>query len=230
VRVSGILMALSQSHGIKGMINEELQEMNSAKPKRDLLLKKSQMTTEQVHIMQKDTPYHNTQCLTCSVVCHEKCGLNYTAVPGHDIFQGCACMQGDRCGKCNHDYTTHAHAKFIYDRQIIKKPLINEEESRQLKSMTNEMDMKKFLIEKLQGKLNFIDNQIDDFRNDLKAALRELKDLCPHYDYKLELRCAIELLKEAKRVGNTQYSENSLQELEDHFKGLIDEFDRVQTV
>ncbi len=57
--------------------------------------------------------------------------------------------------------------------------------------MTDAVQMQKFIIQKLEQKSNDIVQQAKELRDDLRNALRELKYLCPHYDYKMELRCAI---------------------------------------
>jgi hypothetical protein len=97
VRVSGILCAIHQSRAIEHRIKYELQQVNSTKPEHDQLLQKAEMMTEQVEVSQEDTHYHNTQCLTCAIICHESCNLAWTSIPGHNIFHGCACMENDRC-------------------------------------------------------------------------------------------------------------------------------------
>jgi len=71
VRVSGILCAMNQSRAIQHRIKYELQQVNSTKPEHDQLVQKAEMMTEQVEVSQEDTHYHNTQCLTCAIICHE---------------------------------------------------------------------------------------------------------------------------------------------------------------
>ncbi len=226
--MSGILEAIHQSNSIKIDIKDKLNNLNCIEPKRDELLAKAKMTTHQLKITEQHTPYHNTHCLTCPKVCHENCNLQFTAVPWHDIFRDCDCMNKGECIACSHDHTTHAHAKFIYNRQIISKPLITEDERSQLNSMNDAADMQKYMIKKLQQTLDDNTRQINELRHELKTTLCELKDLCSHYDYKMELRCAIELLKEAKLVESAHYNKNELQNLEDYFNQLIKDFDQAQ--
>lgn len=63
------------------------------------------------------TPYHNTLCLQCNIVCHERCSLTETLQTGERVLRRCSVMSNGKCtvcpGKCSYD--THYH-----DRRLIK--------------------------------------------------------------------------------------------------------------
>jgi hypothetical protein len=63
------------------------------------------------------TSYHNTICLKCNTVCHERCSLTETTRVGERVFRRCTVIVNGRCtvcpSKCSYD--THYH-----DRRLIK--------------------------------------------------------------------------------------------------------------
>lgn len=228
VKVSGILKSMCESSSIKLDLEQKMHDLRSPTLIRDLLLQKAQLTTNRLEIEQISTPYHNTQCLTCSVTCHENCQLSFTPQPGHDIFEGCACMNDGKCSGCTHDYKTHAHINFIYKRKIVSEPLITDAELEELKSLETTVAMQKFILDKHQMKLTVGNHQAQQLTQDLRNALRELNALCPYYDYRMELKCALELLKEAKRVNTGRYDREEVERLEEHFRRLLVDFNQAE--
>ena len=63
------------------------------------------------------TSYHNTICLKCNTVCHERCSLTETTRVGERVFRRCTVINNGRCtvcpGKCSYDMHYH-------DRRLIK--------------------------------------------------------------------------------------------------------------
>ncbi|CAF0898755.1 unnamed protein product [Rotaria sordida] len=63
------------------------------------------------------TSYHNTICLKCNTVCHERCSLTETTRVGERVFRRCTVIVNGRCtvcaGKCSYDIHYH-------DRRLIK--------------------------------------------------------------------------------------------------------------
>lgn len=63
------------------------------------------------------TSYHNTICLKCNTVCHERCSLTETTRVGERVFRRCTVINNGRCtvcpGKCSYDLHYH-------DRRLIK--------------------------------------------------------------------------------------------------------------
>ena len=63
------------------------------------------------------TSYHNTICLKCNTVCHERCSLTETTRVGERVFRRCTVISNGRCtvcpGKCFYDIHYH-------DRRLIK--------------------------------------------------------------------------------------------------------------
>ena len=229
VKVSGILKAIADSNDIQGSIKQEMSDLiNNVTHTLELLRKKADMMTETVKIDSRNTQYHNTQCLTCASICHENCSLTYTTSIGHNIFQGCACMNGNICTDCKHDYTTHVHVKFILERKVIKTSLLSPDERRKLDSITSVEQQKHILIKKREDRLTENTNQVLQLKNDLEATLQQLKILCPHFDYKMELRFAIKLLEEEELVCGKNNNPTDLKALKDSFQSLIEQFDKAQ--
>ncbi|CAF2780569.1 unnamed protein product [Rotaria sp. Silwood2] len=185
------------------------------------------MTTQTVEVEHVETPYHNTQCLSCPRVCHENCGLDYTINIGDNIFRGCACMNGDYCRDCTHHYSKHVHVKFKYVSKTTTVPLLTDEEKKEMDSMTDTESQKQALITKMNDKITSIENSVKVFKNELTKALKQLKDLCPYYDYKLELNCAVKLLEDEELIGSKHHDPVELKTLKTYFTELMQQFDQA---
>ncbi|CAF1244189.1 unnamed protein product [Rotaria sp. Silwood1] len=63
------------------------------------------------------TPYHNTICLQCNIVCHERCSLTETTQIGEHVFRHCTAMKNGRCTVCPDRCSCDMH---YHDRRLIK--------------------------------------------------------------------------------------------------------------
>lgn len=75
----------------------------------------------------KTTSYHNTNCRRCLTTCHENCGLNFTNVQGHIIFDGCASLAplNGICKVCGCNRTCHVHDHMLYFEESVWKTIAN---------------------------------------------------------------------------------------------------------
>ena len=64
------------------------------------------------------TSYHNTICLKCNVVCHERCSLNEVEQIGNETFRHCEIMNNGRCTVCPSQCSAQMH---YHDRRLIKQ-------------------------------------------------------------------------------------------------------------
>lgn len=207
---------------MKEQLKSEMQELqNTSEPSLELLRRKANMTTESLKPIQRSTPYYNTQCLTCANVCYENCCLSDRIQVGHVIFRGCDREKDNTCTKCHHSYTTHVHVNCIYDRQATRESLLTDAECQKLNAVTSAEQQKQVIVDKLNQRLKEKSEQIEAFKNDLQTTLQELKALCPHYDYLVELQCAIKLLEEAKLVNDRRINPEELKDLITYFENLI---------
>lgn len=228
VKVSSILRAIQEANDIKTHLQREVSDLqNNIKPTLDLLQRKAAMKAERVEITQRDTPYHNTQCLQCAAICHQNCQLDLTIKVGDNIFRGCQIMKNDVCTNCKHGYREHVHVKFIFERNVIEESLLSWSEQRELRQASNVERQKQIIIRQFSCRIQDIERNVLTFKNDLATALRQLKQLCPHYDYKMELNCAIKLLEEEELVGSKTHDPKELQSLKTYFTDLIEKFDQA---
>jgi hypothetical protein len=63
------------------------------------------------------TPYHNTICLQCNIVCHERCSLAETTKIGENVFRHCTVMDSGQCTVCFRKCSCDMH---YHDRRLIR--------------------------------------------------------------------------------------------------------------
>ena len=100
------LIALEQASQI---YSENLEKYSSENPTQTKTIEVNEIII---------TPYYNTICLNCNIVCHEQCTLSETEQAGEDVFRHCTVMDKGRCTICPErcSYEMHYH-----DRRLIKR-------------------------------------------------------------------------------------------------------------
>jgi hypothetical protein len=136
-------------------------------------------------------------------------------------------MSNDVCVDCKHGYQEHIHVKFIFERKVIEESLLSSDEQAELSQISDVESQKQTIIRRLSDRVDNIQANVLCFKNELATALRELKQLFPHYDYKMELNCAIKLLEEEELVGSKAHDPKELQSLKTYFIDLIEKFDQA---
>ncbi|CAF2727785.1 unnamed protein product [Rotaria sp. Silwood2] len=99
------LFALEQASNIYSENIEKYTIENDTQPQTILV---NEITT---------TPYHNTICLQCNIVCHERCSLNEATKVGEHVFRHCKAMDNGRCTVCPGRCSCEMH---YHDRRLIK--------------------------------------------------------------------------------------------------------------
>jgi len=175
------------------------------------------------------TTYHSTTCLSESCIgnfiCHEDCSLDYTKYKGDEIFKSCACMESatKTCSKCHHEFSSHIHIKEIYKKTIDEKPLLSDEEFQELHKLSEIKVIKKSIIDKINIEIREKEKSITENQIELKKYLDKLTILCPHFNYKIEIDAAIEVLLEAKKVSTDP---QLIQTTIDSFKKQLEDYNK----
>ncbi|CAF0720568.1 unnamed protein product [Adineta ricciae] len=133
------------------------------------------------------TPYHNTLCLQCNTVCHERCSLMETTQIGANAFRRCTVMNSGRCTRCVGHCSSDMH---YHDCRLIKPvsrtlkytipTLSNDSTEEKCRTIQQTKD----LLEQL------LQNQIEKIR---KTCLH-LKTHCQSFNLVEELYTFIQLL------------------------------------
>ena len=143
------------------------------------------------------TPYHNTICLKCNIVCHEQCSLNETIQIGENSFRRCEIMDNGRCTKCPNRclYDMHYH-----DRRLIKSvprkikfailSLGNQFDGMEEEKVACEIKCKTVQ----QGK-RLIEQLLQEQFNKIHDACMNIQENCQGFNITEELYTCIDLLK-----------------------------------
>src|SRR5690348_4744895 len=84
--------------------------------------------------------------------------------------------------------------------------------------------MKKITLTALKNSIQRLINVIKKTKDDLVGVLKEMKHLCPYYDYVLELTFAIEVLNDELKLTKDNGKRIALEETITHFEALLQEF------
>ncbi|XP_062562937.1 uncharacterized protein LOC134226282 [Armigeres subalbatus] len=148
----------------------------------------------------EDADYHSTICMTHSKVCHEKCGLNYTQTQGAEIFKGCSCMSGSRCGQCECPHSTHYHDR----KKPVKKSKTVDDILHDVKALYDQHSNKKIVLRRKISNLNSdigsLKRALDSKEGDIKKCCEELKTLCSQFNFVDELQSIIDTMERDART------------------------------
>ncbi|CAF4358218.1 unnamed protein product [Rotaria magnacalcarata] len=143
------------------------------------------------------TPYHNTLCLQCNAVCHERCSLTETTQRGEHAFRRCTVMNNGRCtvcpGKCSYDMHYH-------DRRLIKR--VPKTLNTAISSLSNkyiEAEKDKVACElkckSVQETKRFIEQLLQEQCDKVHDACMRVQSNCEGFNITEELCTFISLLK-----------------------------------
>jgi len=121
----------------------------------------------------QSTPYHNTLCRSCKCTCHKDCSLTFTQELGNNIFKHCAAMDSkglcEECKKhkgCDHDYTTHIHARSVFVEVTLS---VAQKKEEILTRYNNNVRAVAAAIEKLRTICQDLQQIIDQYNQQIRA-------------------------------------------------------------
>jgi len=89
--------------------------------------------------------------------------------------------------------------------------------------------MKNIILQKLQKESETLENQIKLHYTGLENALKNLKLICPYFDYRLELSCAVEMLNAVLRTEFDPARREAISKTIDNFNKMIARYDSAMT-
>jgi len=222
--------------GIMNSVNRNKQEIERIKAVveqnisiKEVLEKINKQKVIKYDVEKVDTSYHNTICIKCKKICHEKCSLGFTQVAGHNIFKNCACMKDDTCGECKCSHTEHVHCKFVLKRITTETPLITQQQSEVLKKVTDEATQKKMTIRVLDDQINKMNSNLEEHKKELGGFLKSMSDIVPNYDYIIEIKYAIKTIEDDLMVETDVVKIDQLQNSKQYLTKLILEYETAVT-
>ena len=103
-------------------------------------------------------------------------------------------MNGDYCSHCKHSYQNHVFLRSVWvlETEIIE--LMDEKVIKQLEKNTEVKDTKVALIKGMEAKTKFIEKEISNLTEDLKQAIKKVKEVCSEFNYEKELELSVNIL------------------------------------
>ena len=144
------------------------------------------------------TPYHNTRCFRCDIVCHENCRLEEVQQPNSKVIRHCFAMDStgycqtcpDRCHA-----SLHFHARYITKKQMIPiNDIVEKLRNRylQAKEGQKEADSK---CDTLQASKKFLVYELQRQYKDVKESIQGLQKTCKDLNITTILFQFVELLE-----------------------------------
>ncbi|KAH3723063.1 hypothetical protein Pelo_18233 [Pelomyxa schiedti] len=212
---------------LRETVSEQQVHMESVQASLRQLERKEKSTVTTFNEEQVFTPYTNSLCELCRRTCHEACG------PLCDALGCCINLRTGECSCCRHHAKYHARRNYKLVTEERTHKLITAYEESQLSKLRSEEYKMKCELQSLHMEHIYTCHQIQTEQVALYETLEELHRLCPQYDYVLQLRSAIEMLKE-DRLAPPQFPEENLTERNTKidqvctkFQSLLTEFEKA---
>jgi hypothetical protein len=165
------------------------------------------------------TEYHNTLCMLCNSICHERCRLDLIAEKGSIMFNNCACMnQFKICKVCNCDHQQHYHDHKLPIKlnKTIKSlveelPIMYEADTMLQDLKINQHDLVKIEIQRMRVNIQKVENEIKRKMSDIVTSAVMIKKICPKFSMRMQIDLEIDFIKKRisifENVGSEEYEE-----------------------
>lgn len=158
------------------------------------------------------TSYHNTLCLQCNTVCHERCTLNEVNHCGEDLFRRCSVMNNGRCTVCPNRCPFDRH---YHDRRLIK-PV-----QRTVKfALTSSDHPSKF--QSIQEMKTLLEHSFDEQWKTIEKSVQTLK-----WNIAEDLTFFINMLEKDVKTFRSKTFAERVQKFIEQLKTLTDEDQRI---
>ena len=182
------------------------------------------MVTERIEWV--ETPYHNTLCSTCNVVCHEKCGLDEVQVAGDRRFLNCAAFNGHThclvCGgekRCQHNVHYHAHKLPRKKTETLEKIL--EDVKKDYDTATAGLQQHTLKMSKLIDSKKVIQASISKISQNILFSCRGIKDICKGFIFADEMSILITQLEAHRSMLTDRGARETAQTFIDSIKAIL---------
>jgi energy-coupling factor transporter ATP-binding protein EcfA2 len=184
-------------HKRRGTIVTEIQRLKETKLNTKILFESLQKEKQEHRWKCIETSYHNTVCLSCKLPCHEDCGLNEIKIRGCELYKNCWAFSGNNiCNRCNHEYTSHYHAKEKYIEEIITVKTLEDADAKKINAMEDVETAKQEFINKLEKEKEKHEEEIKRHRKEVMQHAWKLKEICSKFDYIREVTASVTILEE----------------------------------
>jgi hypothetical protein len=172
-----------------------------------------------------NVPYHSTICGTCTVVCHNNCGLNEISQKGSHQFTQCYAFSGkSNCsccpGRCS--YTDHFHDR----KQFVEEEKTLEEVIQDIKAKYDHAVQAYGQAASQQGGLaaarQAVEAGISTLVQNVQDACHNIKRHCSNFNLAAELAVTIRQLEAERDLLDNLKAIETAERFIDTIKSMVD--------
>lgn len=209
---------------VMNMLDIEKERLkNVAKDKEENMDFKESKTIQVIELETKS--YYSTICLRHGKVqvCHENCNLSYEPQLNLHHFKNCAAANGNNCRTCKCGMNDHLHSYEIpVSRYKTVEEIIQVKKAAFDQANKNLKDIDKRIKKFTEAQRNF-QGEIDEIKNNLMKSIRELKQICSHFNFKDEMATTIQRLRKEARIVTNFKARQEFTRTADAIERLINE-------
>lgn len=152
-------------------------------------------------------------------ICHENCSIGFSTQLNLDHFKHCAAADGNNCRHCKCGMNRHFHS---YQIPVTKKTdieqIIQAKHTAYLKASCEANNIEN-CIKQLDSTCKQVQIEINTIRNQILTTMKELKQICTHFNFVQEMSSKIEKLRmeaiSANNLSAKQEFETTAKAIED---------------
>ncbi|CAF4355901.1 unnamed protein product [Rotaria socialis] len=180
---------------------ERLKNAQQAKSENAQFFEKKEIDVIEI----ETKSYYSTICAQHGDVsiCHENCSISRSTTLNLDHFKKCAAADGNNCRHCKCGMNRHFHS---YQIPVTKrKPveqLIQGKHTAFLKASCEAQTIQNY-INAMQPTIQQFKVEINTIRNQILTNMRELKQICTHFNFVEEMSSIVEKLRKEGNIANS---------------------------
>lgn len=188
---------------IRNALEIERNRLSNANSDRAANQQFTQIMTIDVIEIEKKT-YYSTMCAQHGdvLVCHENCGIGFSAQLNLEHFKRCAAADGNNCRHCKCGMNRHFHS---YQIPVTKKAsveqIIQAKQTAYLKASCEANNIEN-RIRQLDSTCEQFRIEINTIRNQILTTMIGLKQICRHFNFVEEMSSKIEKLRMEAMTAN----------------------------
>jgi hypothetical protein len=182
-----------------------------------------QRNIEKVEIEKKS--YFSTVCNESKhgimQICHENCGLGYKPTLNFEHFKHCAASDGQNCRHCRCSMAKHYHTYEIpIKRQTTTQEIIQSKKAA-YDQATQQISTSHNQLQILNQTRNTLQAEANACKQGILNSLRQLKNICSHYNFAEEMAATIEKLRQEAKIAQDLHAKAEFNNTADAIENLL---------
>jgi hypothetical protein len=182
-----------------------------------------QKMIEKVEIEKKS--YFSTVCNDSKhgtlQICHENCGLGYQPTLNFEHFKHCAASDGQNCRHCRCSMGQHYHTYEIpVKRQVTTEEIIQSKKAA-FDQATQQVSASQNQLQNLNNTRSVLQAEADGCKQGILNSIRQLKQICSHYNFAEEMAATIEKLRQEAKIAQDLHAKAEFNNTADAIENLV---------